>query len=163
MFTLSMRLRDTFTFEFVENLSKKHVVNTQLCLIWINLANLLQIFKKNNIFTKRSKLTKAYTVVWCWENMSSAVGRIYECQGHLLYFSKNMESQCCLLWMYGIFCIKYFQEQSKSWERCQCWVLLFRRNHKQRKFAFYMTWLTPIELLKPPSWSLKIGQNQNCK
>ena len=33
MFTLSMRSRDTFTFDFVENLSKKHVENTQLCLI----------------------------------------------------------------------------------------------------------------------------------
>ena len=33
MFTLSMRSRDTFTFNFVENLGKKHVVNTHLCLI----------------------------------------------------------------------------------------------------------------------------------
>ena len=48
-----------------------------------------------------------------------------------------------------IFLLNYFQEQSKSWEPFQYWVLLFRRNLKQRKFAFHMTWLTP-EIMR--SW-----------
>ena len=51
-------------------------------------TNLQQIFKKNNILPKRSKLINAYMVVWCWKNMSSAVWIIYKCHGHLMYFSK---------------------------------------------------------------------------
>ena len=96
-----------FHFRFDEILSKMHVVNTHLCLIWIILTNLLQIFKKNNILTKRSKLTKAYMVIWCWENMSSAVGRIYECQGHLLHFSKIWKASAafyeCMVFFAKIF------------------------------------------------------------
>ena len=72
----------------------------------------------------------------------------------------NVKVTCCIFqkygkqvlpfMKYGIFFAKIFPRAVQKLGIVPMLVLLFRRNHKQRKFAFNVTVLTPRELLKPP-------------
>ena len=83
--------------------------------------------------------------------MSSAVGRIYECQGHLLYFSKIWKASAAFNECMVFFAKKNSKSSPKVGNRASVTVgFYFSEGTTSKKiFAFDMTGLTPTELLKP--------------